>query len=95
MILELGSLHRFDVTYRALVMGILNRTPDSFFDRGTYFGLDEFLRKADTLVAQGADLLDVGGVTRSPGTGVVLGGPAPAAWGVLRERNVDELSSST
>jgi dihydropteroate synthase len=59
--------HRFDITYRALVMGILNRTPDSFFDRGSYFGFDDFLRKADQLVADGADFLDVGGVKAGPG----------------------------
>jgi dihydropteroate synthase len=59
--------HRFDVTERALVMGILNRTPDSFYDRGTYFDFDRFLRKAEDLIAGGADLLDVGGVKAGPG----------------------------
>lgn len=67
MILELGSAHRFDITYRALVMGILNRTPDSFFDGGQYFDFDGFLRKAEGLVADGADFLDVGGVKAGPG----------------------------
>lgn len=66
MELALGP-HRYDVTHRALVMGILNRTPDSFFDQGAYFAFDEFLRKADQLVAEGADLLDVGGVKAGPG----------------------------
>jgi dihydropteroate synthase len=64
--LRLGP-HRFDITTRAVVMGILNRTPDSFFDRGSYFSFDEFLRKADELVDQGADVLDVGGVKAGPG----------------------------
>jgi dihydropteroate synthase len=59
--------HRFDVRHRALVMGILNRTPDSFFDQGSYFDFDGFLRKAEQLVAEGADLLDVGGVKAGPG----------------------------
>ena len=67
MILELGAAHRFDITYRAVVMGILNRTPDSFYDRGSYFDFDSFLRKADGLVADGADFLDVGGVKAGPG----------------------------
>jgi dihydropteroate synthase len=67
VILELGSEHRFDITYRALVMGILNRTPDSFFDGGQYFDFDGFLRKAEGLVADGADFLDVGGVKAGPG----------------------------
>ena len=66
MIVELGP-HRYDVTTRALVMGILNRTPDSFYDVGRYWDFDDFLAKADKLVAQGADLLDVGGVKAGPG----------------------------
>lgn len=57
----------YDVTHRALVMGVLNRTKDSFFDKGTYFGFDAFLAKAEQLVLDGADLLDVGGVKAGPG----------------------------
>jgi dihydropteroate synthase len=64
--LLLGS-RRFDITTRALVMVILNRTPDSFFDRGAYWDFDAFLAKADELVAEGADFLDVGGVKAGPG----------------------------
>ena len=67
VILELGSRYRFDVTHRALVMGILNRTPDSFFDGGQYFDFDGFLKKAQGLVDDGADFLDVGGVKAGPG----------------------------
>lgn len=66
MRLALGD-QTFDITHRALVMGILNRTPDSFFDAGSYFGFDAFLAKAEALVADGADLLDVGGVKAGPG----------------------------
>ncbi len=72
MILELGAGHRFDVTTRALVMGILNRTPDSFYDGGEYFGFDDFLRKAEGLVADGADFLDVGGSKAGPGPEVTV-----------------------
>lgn len=70
MILELGPADRFDITYRAVVMGILNRTPDSFFDGGTYFDFDAFLAKAEQLVVDGADFLDVGGVKAGPGPAV-------------------------
>ena len=56
-----------DLTTRTLVMGILNRTPDSFYDRGATFGLDDLLGRAEALVAEGADLLDVGGVKAGPG----------------------------
>ncbi|MBK5223730.1 MAG: dihydropteroate synthase [Acidimicrobiia bacterium] len=48
-------------------MGILNRTPDSFYDKGSYWAFDDFLAKADTLVCDGADFLDVGGVKAGPG----------------------------
>jgi len=56
-----------DVTRRVVVMGILNRTPDSFYDRGATWSFDAFLRRADDLVVDGADLLDVGGVKAGPG----------------------------
>jgi dihydropteroate synthase len=48
-------------------MGILNRTPDSFYDQGLTFELDSLLRRAEVLVHQGADILDVGGVKAGPG----------------------------
>src|SRR5881275_3740372 len=57
----------FDVRRRALVVGILNRTPDSFYDRGATWSFDQFLTRADQLVTGGADLLDVGGVKAGPG----------------------------
>ncbi|MCZ7534523.1 MAG: dihydropteroate synthase [Acidimicrobiia bacterium] len=60
----------YDVRTRALVMGILNRTPDSFYDRGATWDLDSFLRIAERHVADGADLLDVGGVKAGPGPDV-------------------------
>lgn len=67
MRLELGPDHSYDITYRSVVMGILNRTPDSFYDQGSYYSFDDFLRKADGLVREGADFLDVGGVKAGPG----------------------------
>ena len=67
--LRLGS-RRYDLTRRCLVMGILNRTPDSFYDQGATFALDLTLRRADALVAEGADILDVGGVKAGPGPAV-------------------------
>ena len=66
MFLALGDT-RFDITTRALVMGILNRTPDSFYDGGSYWNFDDFLDKAEVLVEEGADFLDVGGVKAGPG----------------------------
>jgi dihydropteroate synthase len=69
VLLQLGS-HRFDVSHRALVMGILNRTPDSFYDAGRYWAFDEFLARAEQLIDDGADFLDVGGVKAGPGDAV-------------------------
>jgi dihydropteroate synthase len=60
----------FDVTSRALVMGILNRTRDSFFEPAATFDLDALFARAEQLVAQGADLLDIGGVKAGPGDDV-------------------------
>jgi dihydropteroate synthase len=48
-------------------MGIVNRTPDSFYDRGATYALDALLTRASTQVADGADLIDVGGVKAGPG----------------------------
>ena len=52
---------------RALVMGILNRTPDSFFDKGATWDWDAFWARADQIVNEGADILDVGAVKAGPG----------------------------
>lgn len=57
----------YDVATRPLVMGILNRTTDSFYDKGAFFEMDRFLTRAAELVEAGADILDVGGVKAGPG----------------------------
>lgn len=59
-----------DLTTRTLVMGILNRTPDSFYDHGATFELDALVRRAEALVDEGADILDIGGVKAGPGPDV-------------------------
>ena len=65
MELRLGT-HAFAPTDVA-VMAIINRTPDSFFDRGATFGEAEALDAADRAVAEGAEILDIGGVKAAPG----------------------------
>jgi dihydropteroate synthase len=65
--LMLGD-RRYDLDAQVLVMGILNRTRDSFFDQGAHWRLDDLLRHAELLVTDGADLLDVG--VRPGGVGV-------------------------
>jgi dihydropteroate synthase len=48
-------------------MGVLNVTPDSFSDGGRFASLDSALRQAETMAAEGADLIDVGGESTRPG----------------------------
>jgi dihydropteroate synthase len=69
LLLAMGAT-TFDVTSRALVMGILNRTTDSFFEPAATFDLDALFARAEHLVEQGADLLDIGGVKAGPGDDV-------------------------
>ena len=52
---------------RALIMAIVNRTPDSFYDRGATFTDDAAKEAAHRVVADGADIVDVGGVKAGPG----------------------------
>jgi dihydropteroate synthase len=64
-LLRLGAL---DVPDGGLVvMAIVNRTPDSFFDRGATYGLAAAVERVDRVVAEGADMVDVGGVKAGPG----------------------------
>ncbi|WP_288791892.1 dihydropteroate synthase [uncultured Corynebacterium sp.] len=51
----------------AEVMAIINRTPDSFYDKGATFAIEQALDRADTVIAQGASIVDVGGVKAGPG----------------------------
>ncbi len=53
------------------IMGILNVTPDSFSDGGDFLGYEDALRHARQMVAEGADILDVGGESTRPGATVV------------------------
>jgi len=59
-----GRLVTFE---RPLVMGILNLTPDSFYDGGQHNTSDTALTKAEQLVADGADIIDIGAYSSRPG----------------------------
>ena len=52
---------------RLLVMAIVNRTPDSFYDRGATWAFGAALERVHAVVAEGADLVDIGGVKAGPG----------------------------
>lgn len=54
----------------ARVMAIVNRTPDSFYDKGATFDLDPALRRCDEVIAAGASIIDIGGVKAGPGKAV-------------------------
>lgn len=54
----------------ARIMGILNRTPDSFYDRGATYAFDSAVERARRIVAEGASIIDVGGVKAGPGDSV-------------------------
>src|SRR4030095_7399750 len=52
---------------RTLIMGILNVTPDSFSDGGQFVSLDAALAHAEQMMAEGADIIDIGGESTRPG----------------------------
>ena len=54
-------------------MAIVNRTPDSFFDRGATFAEDAALRAVEAAIADGAEIVDIGGVKAGPGVEVDAG----------------------
>lgn len=62
---SLGAL-RIDGS-RTFLMGVLNLTPDSFSDGGRFFGFEAALAQGERLLAEGADLLDLGGESTRPG----------------------------
>ena len=53
---------------KSLVMAILNITPDSFSDGGKFVEIDNALREAERMIADGADILDIGGESTRPGS---------------------------
>ena len=55
------------------VMGIVNVTPDSFSDGGQFFRPEEAVRRAKNLIAEGADIIDLGGESTRPGA-------TPISW---------------
>lgn len=59
------------VLNRPKIMGILNTTPDSFFDGGLYNSVDNALARAEKMLNEGADILDVGGYSTRPGAAVI------------------------
>jgi len=62
----------FEFRKRSYIMGILNITPDSFSDGGKFFDVEEAVKHAHKMVAEGADIIDIGGESTRPGAEEVL-----------------------
>jgi dihydropteroate synthase len=60
-----------DLTRRGVVIGILNVTPDSFSDGGRHDALDSALRHARQMIAEGAEIIDIGGESTRPGAAMI------------------------
>ncbi len=58
----------YDLSQRTYIMGILNITPDSFYDGGRYLTLEKALRRAEEIAEEGADFLDIGAESSRPGS---------------------------
>jgi dihydropteroate synthase len=81
--------HRLDLAFPR-VMGILNVTPDSFSDGGHHLVLDDALRHAERMLAEGAAIIDVGGESTRPGADPIspqqeLERVAPVVEALVRE----------
>ena len=70
--LNIGGGRILPIGERTLVMGVLNVTPDSFSDGGEFFSLDKALAHAEQMIAEGADIIDVGGESTRPGDAAIV-----------------------
>ena len=78
MVYTFGSV-QYDFTVRTLVMGILNVTPNSFFDGGKFVTAESAVKQGMQMVEEGADFIDVGGESTRPGSE-----PVPAEEEIIR-----------
>jgi len=60
--------HKFDLSKRTLVMGVLNVTPDSFSDGGKFLNCSAACKRALQMEREGADIIDIGGESTRPGS---------------------------
>ncbi|WP_101523504.1 dihydropteroate synthase [Nocardioides houyundeii] len=57
---------------QTLMMAIVNRTPDSFYDRGATWAEDAAFARVELVVAQGAEMVDIGGIKAAPGVEITV-----------------------
>jgi len=62
---------RLLVVDKPLVMGIINATPDSFYEESRFSGTDKIVEQAEKMLLEGADILDIGGQSTRPGSDLV------------------------
>lgn len=60
--------HKLEIGTKTYVMGVLNLTPDSFYDGGKYIHFDIALKHVEQMIEDGADIIDVGGESTRPGS---------------------------
>lgn len=65
--MKLYLRNRFIDIKEPVIMGILNVTPDSFSDSGKYIRIDDALKRVESIVMEGADIVDIGGESTRPG----------------------------
>lgn len=61
------KIGKHDIDGKACIMGVLNVTPDSFSDGGSYTSVEKALEQADKMITEGAKIIDVGGESTRPG----------------------------
>lgn len=61
------KIGKHDIDGKACIMGVLNVTPDSFSDGGSYTSIEKALEQAEKMIAEGAKIIDVGGESTRPG----------------------------
>ena len=66
-----SQIFRFSDFKRPLIMGILNLTPDSFYDGGTHNSIDNVLRHCEKMLNEGADIIDIGAFSSRPGMEII------------------------
>src|SRR6478672_6165154 len=60
-----------NLSAQAMIMGVLNVTPDSFFDGGDFFDADKAVEQGKRMAAEGAQIIDIGGESTRPGAEAV------------------------
>lgn len=81
---------------KTIIMGVLNLTPDSFFDGGNFTSVDRALRHVEKMITEGADIIDIGGESTRPGSlGISIDEECERVMPVITEikKNFDAILS--